>query len=210
MSTPVNAPACFASASIHSSDSEVCRGCVVFVECSVASLETLEAIKSVINVRDLLNSHAQNRKLRITPTIIGDELIENKLPAVQVERKTKIIKMELTITEEDGVLVARLPVKPQMLARRLCETGYISLIRKDLRENRNTFAESGPAFMRIAVDMLLAGGGTKRLLKARLMEELAWSEGTAGSHVAIFCALAVGMNLAEFDGETLVVSPALK
>ena len=64
--------------------------------------------------------------------------------------------------------------------------------------------------MRIAVDMLLSGDFTKRLLKSRLMEELTWSEGTAGSHVAIFCALAVGMNLAEFDGEILVVSPSLK
>lgn len=210
MNSPVNAPACFAAASIYSSDSEVCRGCITFAECSVASLETLEAIKSVINVRDLLNSHAQNRRLRITSTISEDELIENKLPAAQVERKTKIIKMELTITEEDGVLVARLPVKPQLIAKRLCETGYIDLIRKDLREKRNTFAETGPAYMRVAVDMLLAGGCTKRLMKERLMEELGWSEGTAGSHVAIFCALAVGMNLAEFDGENLVVSPALK
>lgn len=53
----------------------------------------------------------------------------------------------------------------------------------------NPFQGQPPAFMRVAMDLLLRGTLTRETLREALMRELAWTESSAQSHVSIAVAL---------------------
>ena len=77
-----------------------------------------------------------------------------------------------------------------------------SLKRKDLDivaavlEEKQIMSESDPfAFVRLALDLLVAGNLTREALKDSLESNLEWAEGTANSHVGIV------FNLFNYIGE---------
>lgn len=217
MTKPLGAPACFAAASIFSRDSNVCKACLAFVDCGSASLETLQSIKHLINVEDLLKRHAAAHKAAQAAIEAADATREETLPpgngetpivVKPVERKTTVVKIRFEPTSDEEQIVARLPVKPRELALRMVRANDVAGIREALKEGRNYYAERGPAFMRVVMTMLLTGGFTKRSLRLQLESEFAWTEGTAASHVGIACAILAGFKLAEETKGHFALSPA--
>ena len=213
-----NAPGCFAAASVFSHDSNICRMCMAFDACAVASLETLEAIQGIVNVKDLLKRHQSAKKLANEAIKAADEKreasmppgnVEPPLPKKPVERKTQVLQVKFEVSSDEEAIIALLPSKPRDIAIRMCKKGEIEALRNDIAEGRNTFAQSGPAFLRVAVALLLTGGFSKSGLRFALQTELKWSEGTAGSHVSIACALFAAFEIAQEIEGRLVLTPTV-
>lgn len=229
VTAPAGAPACFAAASVFSHDSDVCRACGTFDECSSASVKTLEAIRQVINVEDLLRRHenARRRLTKSTPAPVAqavtpaiepcqaaaDQEVVPAQPAAatppKVERKTAVEKVALVVSAADEAALAELPVKAREHAERFCRAGLIDAMRTDLQAGRNTFAQLKPEFMRVVCDCLIAGGASKRDIKASLMQQLGWSEGTASSHVSMAVPILLRFNIATESAGRIVLNPSV-
>jgi len=214
---PVGAPACFAAASVFAHDSDVCRECKSYDACAAACVQTLESIRNVINVEDLLRRHQAARKQAVKALQKADQeaaaaappggLPPPPLPVTPVQRKTKITKVEFELSPDQQDLIARLPIKPRELAVRLTKTGDLDKYRADLLAGVNTFDQSGPAFLRVATKLLLSGGFTKSTLREAYERDLEWTTGTAQSHVGIVCALLAAFKFVKQEPEgTFVVA----
>ncbi|MFT4064380.1 hypothetical protein [Paraburkholderia sp.] len=228
VSAPATAPACFAAASVFSHDSEVCRQCGAFSECAPASVKTLEAIQSTINVSDLLRRHEVARKqasiARTTPAKTlsvaaqmaaqeDDELVAARpatrptIPAT-VERRTRVEKVEFAIGASDAEIIASLPKKAAEHAMRFIRHGLIDAMRRELPAGVNPFATRAPEFMRVVCDALMSGGTTRSALKLRLMNALEWGDTTASSHVSQIWPLLTRFQIAVENDGVLTLIPA--
>lgn len=203
-----NVPGCYGAASVFARDSEVCQKCQVFDGCSQESLRTLEAIKGLVNVSDLLRRHDAARKgLTIaTKTTVGAQSIDPTI-TVPVERKVPIEKVMFMVSHEQEEILLTIGVKPKEHARRLCELGFIDSIKSELQAGRNAFAQSKPRFIAVAIDMLIAGGFSKSELQREFLNVFNWSKGTASAHVSIICPILTAFNIAQAIDGRLVASP---
>jgi hypothetical protein len=215
MSKPTNAPACFAAASVFSHDSEICQQCCAFEQCASASLETLEAIKGIVNVQDLLKRHAVARKVAQGAMKQADEKLKAEMspgnikqPLMKpVERKTRVVQVRFEISADEEHVIAMLPVKPQKVALSLCKTGMLERIKKGVAEGHNALVETGPEWLRVALSSLLAGGFSKSELRESLQSELGWTEGTAASHVSMASVLILAFGIGQPKDGRIVLSP---
>lgn len=227
MEKPIHAPGCFAAASVFSHDSNICKACSAFAPCSEASVETLKRIQGLVNVEDLLKKHSVAKakyqalgqvkfdavppanKFAEAAKIAIESREQPKMPVEPVERHTEKVKVMVEIDATTNDIIAKLPVKPRDLAVTLCKRGTLDTMRGDLSAGRNPFATSKPEFMRVVCDALLNGGFTKPQLKKLFMEKLKWGDGTAGSHVAIACALITAFGIVQENEGKLILAPAL-
>lgn len=218
------APGCFGAASVYSMDSVVCQGCVAFTTCGDTAIKKLESMRELVDVRDLLARHAAARvkaqNVALKPPAAPAPLVPSPIPVAQpkatlqpIERKTTSARVTFEISDDDQnvlALIGEKSVKTREQAIVLCKTNKINNMRSMLPKGVNPFIESGPKFLSVACDLLLNGGFTKATLKARLIADLAWTDGTAGSHVAIACALlySFGIITADTSG-AFILNPAL-
>ena len=190
------APGCYASPSVYSMDSRVCKGCPSNEDCSKACVQTLQQLRSTINVADLLKRHTNAMVSAANPAIPAREsnakfLPSPKPPADKVDRKPSAERktQKFEISEEDMTLAESLNDKPGKEAIRLCKNGTMALMRVDLPAGRNPFAATHPCFMQVTCAELLNGSVTKLSLRNAFMSKLGkkepWSVGTATSHVNI-------------------------
>lgn len=211
----VNAPACYAAASVFSHDSEICQKCVVFHQCANASLETLEAIKGIVNVQDLLKRHAAARKVSQVAMKKADADALAEMPPGNIEqplvksaeRKTRVVQVKFELSADEERVIAILPVKPRKVALSLCKTGMLERIKNGIAEGRNALTETGPEWLRVALTLLLAGGFSKSELRESLQRELNWTEGTASSHVSMACALLYAFGIMTATEGRFVLTP---
>lgn len=216
------APGCYGAASVYSMDSQVCQACVAFRQCGDEALKTLDSIKSVINVTDLLARHQAARQraqqARVKPAA-PQPVAQSPIPVAQpapitkpVERKTTVQRVTFAISDDDQAIIMKIGeknVKTKEQAIVLCKTNKVAAMRKDLPQAANPFATSGPAFMRVACNLVLSGGFTKASLKAQLMQDLGWTDGTAASHVAMVCVILFAFGIVKLEGDKFVLNPAL-
>lgn len=213
MEKPTNAPGCFAAASVFTHDSDVCRQCCAFDACAAAALDTLEKIRGVIDVSDLLKRHDKVKQAARKIIKSNDEKAaaalppgNNKPPLVPAERKTEVVKITFDTSADEENVIATLPVKARPIALSICKTGMLSRIKKDLREGRNALVESGPGWLRVAIDRLLAGGFVRSELREAMRQELGWEDSSAAPHtsmaVALFAAFGI---IQETEGRFVLV-----
>lgn len=224
--TIAGAPACFGAASVYAGDSDVCKKCHVGHLCGAESLKTLEAIRGIINVEDLMRRHEKARRLSREPLKPKPPLeqpagSEPLLPAPTgniahpvtnkpVERKTPTERTAFDVSDADGqVLVKIKNAKAKEIAYRMVKGGDVENLKTALLAKVNIYADRGPAFMRIAVDMLLSGGLTKSSLRKRLEKDLDWTEGTAGPHVAQAVAIFAAFKITQEKLSVITLVPAL-
>lgn len=218
MEKPATAPGCFAAASVFSHDSEVCRGCVAFRECASASFETLAQIRNVIDVSDLLKRHDKAKKASRKVISEIDEANAAALPPGNkmllltgtVERKTEVVKVTFDVSEDDESVIATLPVKARPVAVMFCKTGMLGRVKKCLQEGRNALVETGPGWLRVAIDLLLSGGFVRSELREAMRRELSWEDSSAGPHTSMAVALLVGFGIAnEMEGRLVLARPSI-
>ena len=190
------APGCFASPSVYSMDSRVCKNCPSSQDCFKACLDTLQQLRSTINVADLLKRHTNAMASVANPASPEKEnnvkfMPSHKPPADKIDRKPSVERktQKFEMSEEDERLAASLNDKPGKEAMRLCKNGMMALMRSDLPAGRNPFSATQPCFMQVCCEELLNGSVTKLSLRNAFMSKLGkkepWSVGTATSHVNI-------------------------
>lgn len=186
-------PACFGAASVFSHDSEICQGCVGYQGCGAASLKTLESIKGIINVEDLMKRHVKARKLTVERLKERDEEREASMPPGNieqpitkkpVERKTEVATVKFEVNEDEDALIARMPSKAKDKAVVIVKRGLLSVITNRIAE-KGVFSDLDvPACIKVALTKLVSGGFTRSELTSAYELELGWSKGTASSHTS--------------------------
>ena len=221
----VGAPACFGAASVYASDSDVCKKCFVGHLCGDESMKTLMAIRGIINVEDLLKRHEKARRLSHESTPAKPALHQPKgleaLPeptgnvtrsviTKPVERKTTVEKVAFDVSDANGEALVKIKnAKAKEIAYRMVKGGDIENLKAALLTKVNIYADRGPSFMRIAVDMLLGGGFTKSSLRKRLEKDLEWTEGTAAPHVAQAVTIFAAFKMTQEKLGVITLVPAL-
>lgn len=212
---PTNAPACFAAASVFTHDSNVCRQCCAFDACAAASLETLEQIRHIVNVSDLLKRHEKAKKVARATIAANDQKAAlppgNNQPPLPgaAERKTDVATVKFDLTAEEEAVVMRLTnSKAQEFVVRLLKRGAMVQVKQSVKEKRNTVSESEPPWLRIAIDCLISGGFTRTELRSIYAEKLNWQDKTAGPHASMAALIFKGFGLAQEIEGRLVPAPA--
>lgn len=216
MEKPTNAPGCFAAASVFSHDSEICRRCCAYDACAAASLETLQAIRGVIDVSDLLKRHEKAKRAARQAIRAADEKASAELPPGNAqpplpgaaERKTEVVKVQFETSADEERVIATLPVKARPIALSFCKSGMLNRIKKELREGRNALAETGPGWLRVAIDRLLAGGFVRSELREAMRQELGWEDSSAGPHTSMTVAMFLAFGIIQETEGRLVLVPA--
>lgn len=205
MIKPVGSPACFAAASIFNLDSNVCEKCMAFTECGVASAETLEKIKHLINVDDLMRRHEAARKAGLIRLAASDAKIAAEtppgnglipLPLVPIVRKTAVVKIKFDPTGEEVDVIAKMSKTVQKMATVMVKSNQIEDVKTALKAGVNFYAEQGYEWMRVAIDMLMNEGGfTRSTLRQRLEKDLSWSNATAAAYVGYVVTITVAFKI---------------
>jgi len=213
------APGCYGAASVYSTDSSVCKGCTAYQECGSASLETLEAIRATVDVRDLLKKHAAARA-KAAPAAAPSTPIEKRpIPVSQprvidkpIERKTTQEKVTFELTMEMSSTIERIAAQNKKAADQattLCKMGRINDMRAMLPKGINPFVEGGPSFLRVVCKHLINGGFTRTGLRVAMAEELGWTEETAASHISQAIAILGAFRIVGKADDKIVLHPAL-
>lgn len=179
----------------------------------MASLDTLQKIRSVIDVSDLLKRHEKAKRVARKVIQANDEAAaaalppgNNKPPLTAAERKTEVAKVTFETSADEESVIATLAVKVRPVAVSICKTGMLARIKKELREGRNALTESGPGWLRVTIDRLLAGGFVRSELRAAMRQELGWEESSAGPHASMAVALFVAFGvMQEIEGRFVLV-----
>lgn len=191
------APGCFGAASIYKATSEACIACVANEACGVKSEETLQVLRKYANVDDLLAQFKRD-KIADLPVAIESQAtpaVEEPKPIVLPERTTKLARPVFPILSDHDAMLAKMSVKAREQGTSLIKANALDGIRSDLQAGVNPFATRSPKYLRVACDMLINGGFTRASLKAALMDQLGWKDGSAGSHVSIVMSLMVSFGL---------------
>jgi hypothetical protein len=205
------APGCFGAASVFSLDSQVCGQCVAYQECQRAAYDTLERIKTRINVSDLLTKHLQAKKKADEARAAAQapaavEPVAQPTPvSTPVERKTQVVRVSFDISADQEHLILKLKNgKCAELARALCKADVIRNIRPAILAGKNPFEGKDDKWlhMKVGCQMLLEGGFTYAGLKERLMSDNGWGEGTANSQRGWVRDILVLFDLVELKGDT--------
>lgn len=219
---PATAPGCYASPSVFSQDSDICRSCPSFETCAQACIQTLQALRESINVESLLARHKNARSVTIesaapsepAPISFIKFMPSVKTPDERVERKVRAEPATQDVSEADMAIIGTLNKKSQELAIMWCKRGLIAKIRDDMRDGRNPFAsEARLSHCGVVCDELLKGTVTRASLTKAFMSRLGakspWDKGTASAHVGIAMPVLVAFGVAQDTSEGWVVTPQI-
>ncbi|WP_151708880.1 hypothetical protein [Acinetobacter brisouii] len=214
-----SAPGCFGSATCHSRDSDVCKACQINERCSEEVIKTLERIRGVVNVSDLLRDHtaAMNKAKAMKSSTSSTTEPKNEQPSIKptrptpttAARKTKVENATIEIDEDSQSIIATLPVKAQSFAVSLCRSGAMASIKRSISKGKNPLSNTTLKWLSLAIDRLIQGGFTRSSLKNDFVTQFEWKEGTAGSYVSILVSIFICFEVAIEQGETLIINPNL-
>ena len=222
--TNAMAPGCYASPSVFAGDSEICRSCPAFDDCSAACVQTLHALRDKINIDRLLNRHKQARQATIEsapqeePTLPATFKFMPSVKSNADKVQPKVSRPEpmpsVSVSAEDQAIIDTLNKKPQDLALKWCKRGMIDTIRKELAQGRNPFAHQARLdHCSVVCAELLNGSVTRASLKQAFMKQLGakspWDESTASAHVGIAMPVLVAFGIAIETPNGFALNPAL-
>ena len=208
--TAAHAPGCYGAPSVFSHDSEICQACPTFQECSLSCMENLKILRETLDVSDLMRRHLIAKKGLIAGTAEIEAKDFKLLPSIaptktKVERKTKVEKISVDLSEDDELSLSNLGVKPKKEAIALVKSGMVELIKSELNQGRSPYASlTEPNAKSVMCDEILKGKITKKSIKVAFMKHLgrkaAWKESSAASNAAIFVDAFEGLKIIEQSG----------
>lgn len=204
-------PGCYGAASVFAIDSKVCRACHVYEDCGNEARHTLEMIQARVNVTDILLRH------KVALATAADSMAKSAEPPpapvaqpapvkVPIERTAKVVKVEFDVSKDSHELVMRIGnVKARAVAISLMKAGVLRELKSDIAKGVNPFTGmTNWQHLRLAVDRLInfkmIGRGD---LKAALMVDLGWSDGTATSQVSQVMGILETFGIIDNDGNLL-------
>lgn len=181
-------------------------------------MDRLQSISERINVSDLIKKHAV-AQAKATPArserhheveTRDARVIQRAQPIAPIQRKTRLETVTFEIDPTTATAIAQIGnKKASAQAVTLCKTGTVDQMIASLNEQKNPFPEL-PKWLNIMGDKLAgpAESFTRAGLKAAFMEQLGWKDQTAGSHVSIAVAMAVGLGIVvEHEGSFILSNP---
>ena len=226
MEKPSDAPACFAAASVFAHESAMCKRCCAYDACTDASYETLQAVQTRVDVRDLLRKHQAARAIMgklpepneptLAPKAETDEAqkrpFKPRLPTI--ERKTRVAYQAEAFTDHEQELLSQSRNKhTKALAKLLWSVGLTAtLIYTELRKGTNPCDDAAPRYFSVLCDLLIRGEVTRPLLREELEKRGAKSGGgqspsTAASHASFLFEFVKLFGIAQEKSGALVLSP---
>jgi hypothetical protein len=171
------APGCFGSGLAYQEDGTVCGRCDFAARCAPLALERRQQVRARLGI-------AVEPVVRRVRT--ADEPMKASRPAGRPR----------PVSEREGF-----PKKVCQLLDRIESRGVDLAVA--IRAGQNPLPS--PAFLKMAIDMLLGGGFDRGQLRAAFMTTFDWSDGTAHSHVGQVFALLTGLKVAREDNGKLMV-----
>ncbi|WP_297478266.1 hypothetical protein [Ferrovum sp.] len=211
MTRPQSAPGCFAAASVFSHDSNICNACIAFAQCATESIKTLESIKEMVCVTDIIKQHQKAKKKtegHRSKSLVEDLPVVEPVDGMPVNRTTPLSKITFEIDEDQNQALAKITNskgKEQFVV--LCKRGLIDDMKRDLSHRVNTFDKGGPKHFRTVVRLLLNGGCTKSEFRRALIDDHQWSDSAASSHVSMLWPGLIAFGLAIEVESRLVLIP---
>lgn len=135
---------------MFSRDSEYCQRCPAFEACEQKSYETLNAIKQVVNVNDLLKQHEKlgwrkklNAELYVKKWMLPKVFLRVGSTKETDSRWTSNQGRESLFepTPEQQELIVKLPVKAQSFALTLVKSGLVTEIKEGLAKTKMPWKE---------------------------------------------------------------------
>lgn len=221
----IDAPACFAAASVFSHESATCNRCPAFANCSEAAFETLQRIKDTVNVSDLLRRHKQARaatgglpepteQVSEPRSSTPDEQVAQPVVAAPpMARQTKVTYTAIPFTCYEQELVDRANKNAQRLAKTLWAVGLTAaLVRTELLKGVNPCDSSAPQYFSVLCDLLIHGSVTQRMLREELEKRGGKNGGGQSSSTAVSCASVLFafvklFGIAQEEAGALVLTP---
>lgn len=213
-----NAPACFGAATVFAADSETCKKCVAFRECADQSVKTLEEIRHLINVEDLLARHSKARSVSQEAIKKRDQdaakkappgnPMTPKLPTQPVLRQTEVVRVKFEQSERDQAIIGKMPVKARPYAVNIIESGVAKKCIEALAARDVAALPAQPEWFVITLTALLRGGFTRTELKQEMIEARGWQDNTAASYVSLSLALLPLVADVQDEAGRIVLVPA--
>lgn len=213
-----NAPACFGAATVFAADSETCKKCVAFQECADQSVKTLEEIRHLINVEDLLARHNKARSVSQETIKKRDQEAAKKappgnpmtpkLPQQPVLRQTEVVRVKFERSERDQTIIGKMPVKARPYAINIIESGIAKKCVEAVAARDIAALPAQPEWFVIALTRLIQGGFTRAELRQELVETRGHQDNTAASYVSLCLALLPLVADVQDEAGRIVLAPA--
>lgn len=173
------APGCFGAALSYSDKAHECITCPYKASCEPEATQRLHALRVSLGVYEIKKPRPKGKGV----------------PSLKPKEQPVIVDPEKLEPAPEG-----LPVKVVALIERVRNRGID--VAAALARGVNPFKDK-PAFLRVACDMLIAGGFDRPTLRTALIQGLEWSYGTANAHVAQVFSAMIALNAAEEIGGVL-------
>lgn len=201
------APGCYGVPSIFSFKSQTCMACASFETCRIESHCELQEALAIGGdaVRNALLEYERAAHDSEPQTTTG-------IPGARTKPRDKRAKRpRFDLTNRQQMMVSSASKNVAKRLERLFRTGCDVVIRRAIRERDYDFVEIGnQRSLRLALQMLVRDGVTKRGLKAAFVGVLGWSDTSSQSEATIMWGLLPRLEIADIDNESLVLSPKAK
>lgn len=180
------APGCFGSAAAHNPNAGICQSCPFMTQCGVRADAMRAVLREIAGVSALVEDKPR-RKPRVSAAQPGDEgkpAAPAPPQAIEgVSKKGAACVRAIQAYEQKRGINAK-----ELLAR-----------------GENPFGTDAPKYLHETGAALVEGGFDRKGLKTRLVQNLTWGDGTAGSHVAIVISALPYLDLIEEQGGAFVI-----
>jgi len=192
-----DAPRCYQTAFAYGEKNAVCQACPCVAECAPVATERRAAILKTVgaNLTAKQNETAsepigdapkQEVIVQPKPAPTPPAMVKEPAPAVETPKIDGVSKKGLELIRAISKVTADLP--------------------GEIKTGRNPFEHAKPGYMKVVCSLLLAGNFHKKQLHAALKDQLAWSDGSASSHVSIVASALPALGVVTIDNEVFKVA----
>ncbi|CAG9229082.1 hypothetical protein BVI1335_70149 [Burkholderia vietnamiensis] len=196
-------PSCCGLPSVFSAEAKTCSVCKDRSLCVSACHGMLMSLSSKMDVTTNIAYLERTAKV-VTAQSTPASPVATTIAAPAVAS----IKVNLTLGEREQSTLAALPAHAAKVLRPMMARGADSRARYRVAQGQNPFDETAQRWLRLAGEMLIAGGFTKAQLRQAFVTEFGWSEGTAFARVSIVVAIFPALRIATLVGDRLVCMPS--
>lgn len=195
-------PSCYGLPSVFVAESKTCSACVEKGGCVAACHGMLMSLATKMDVTTNL------AYLERTAKVVTAQSIPASNPTTTIAAPAMAsLKVNLTMGAREEALLASVPVRVAKVLKPMLKRGLDARARYRVANGENPFGTGSAPWLRLAGDMLLAGGFTKAKLRVEYVRAYGWSEGTAFSRVSIVVALFPALGIARLAGDRIVCAP---
>lgn len=214
MSDMLNKPGCFGSPSVYTAESVHCMRCASYKDCGPASIDSLERIKGLVDVQDLIQRHRQARQKSIKSSASKDiddkkaQWEESAKSLADDERREPQVRTteRVKIAVKNELLSMTLGNEAREIAVKIIRSNAIGVALEMLRKGINPFVQTRHRLLIQTGDLLVSGGFTKAQLVKFCKDELGWEARESEMHVSTLIAILSKSGVTIIDGDVIKIT----